>query len=289
MRTIQTATPRPELKEFVRSYAQREIECDGAGFEQPNIASLEHILSFDFCDQTLMNFSDGQSVILPRINVVGSQTLPSGRARFSGRFFAFGIFLKPFASWQLFRIRPGDLANRNIDGVDILGKGMQILWLALAERKAFAERVRVAEEYLLPFAINALARTSIMKSAQHLLHHKGAISIDELANHTALSVRQYERRFADEMGLPPKLFARITRFQMALDAKRILPARTWLSVAHEFGYFDQMHMIRDFKNLGGGAPGQLTRQIGDLRPWSLASPMALYDFSEPPQRIRVRK
>ena len=127
---------------------------------------------------------------------------------------SFGIFLKPLASWQLFRIPPGDLANRNIDGADILGKGMQFLWLALAESKAFAERVRVAEDYLLPFAINALARTSIMKSAQHLLHHKGAISIDELANHTALSVRQYERRFADEMGLSPKLFARITRFQM---------------------------------------------------------------------------
>jgi transcriptional regulator GlxA family with amidase domain len=157
---------------------------------------------------------------------------------------------------------------------------MHSLWLALAESKAFAERVRVAEEYLLLFAINALARTSIMKSAQHLLHHKGAISIGELANHTALSVRQYERRFAEEMGLSPKLFARITRFQMALDAKRISPGRTWLGVAHEFGYFDQMHMIRDFKNLGGGAPSPLSERIGDLRPWSLASPMTLCDLPE---------
>jgi hypothetical protein len=65
---------------------------------------------------------------------------------------------------------------------------MQFLWLALVESKVFAERVRVAEEYLLPFALNALARTSIMKSAQHVLRHKGAISIDGLANHTALSV-----------------------------------------------------------------------------------------------------
>lgn len=289
MRTIQTATPRPELKEFVRSYAQREIECDGAGFEQPNIASLEQILAFDFCDQTLLNFSDSQSVLLPRINIVGSQTQPSGCARFSGRFLAFGIFLKPLASWQLFRIPPGELANRNIDGVDLLGKGMQSLWLALGESKAFAERVRVAEEYLLPFAINALARTSIMKSAQHLLHYQGAISINRLANHTALSVRQYERRFADEMGLPPKLFARITRFQMALDAKRISPSRTWLGVAHQFGYFDQMHLIRDFRNLGGYAPSQLSDQIGDLRPWSLARPMTLCDLSELPQWVRLRK
>jgi hypothetical protein len=55
------------------------------------------------------------------------------------------------------------------------------------------------------------------------------------------------------------------------------------------GYFDQMHMIRDFKNLGGGAPSQLSEQIGDLRPWSLATPMTLCDLSEPPHRVRHRK
>jgi AraC-like DNA-binding protein len=289
MRTIQTATPRRELEAFVRCYAQREIECDGPGFVQPNIASLEQILSFDFGDRTLMERSDGRTSLLPKFNVVGSQTLPEGYARFSGRFLAFGIFLKPVASWQLFRILPSDLANRNVDGTDTLGKQMPFLWLALTDSKTFAERVRMAEEYLLPFALNARARTSIMKSAQYVLLRRGAVSIGELANHAGLSVRQYERRFAKEMGLSSKLFARITRFQMALDAKRISPARTWLGVAHEFGYFDQMHMIRDFRDLGGSAPSQLSDQIGDLRPWSLASPMTPFDLPEPALQVRLRK
>jgi hypothetical protein len=64
------------------------------------------------------------------------------------------------------------------------------------------------------------------------------------------------------MGLSPKLFARVTRFQMALDAKRISPAHTWLGVAHEFGYFDEMHMIRDFKNLGGGSKSVIRADWG---------------------------
>jgi AraC-like DNA-binding protein len=233
--------------------------------------------------------SDGLGVLLPKINVVGSQTLPSGCARFSGRFFAFGIFLRPLASWQLFRIPPRELANRNFDGADLLGKGMQDLWLALAESKTFAARVRVAEEYLLPFAFNALARTPIMRSAQHVLLHRGAISIDGLAHHTAVSVRQYERRFTEEMGFSPKLFVRITRFQMAIDAKRLSPARTWLGIAHEFGYFDQMHMIRDFRDLGGSAPSHLSEKIGDLRPWTLASPMSLCMLPEPGEQRRLRK
>jgi hypothetical protein len=93
------------------------------------------------------------------------------------------------ASRLMATLPPGDLANRNIDGADILGKGMQFLWLALAESKAFAERVRVAEDYLLRFALNALVHTSIIK-ALSMLDHKGAIIIDTLANQTALSVRQ---------------------------------------------------------------------------------------------------
>jgi transcriptional regulator GlxA family with amidase domain len=95
--------------------------------------------------------------------------------------------------------------------------------------------------------------------------------IGEVANHTALSLRQFERRFADEIGLRPKLFARITRFQMALDVKRVASHRSWLRVAHQLRYFDQMHMIRDFQSLGGGSPVQIINQFGDLHPWSLAS------------------
>ena len=80
-----------------------------------------------------------------------------------------------------------------------------------------------------------------------MLRSKGAVRIDEIAFHAALSVRQFERRFAGEAGMPPKLFAQTARFQNALDAKRLSPSRSWLSVAHELGYFDQMHMIRDFQ------------------------------------------
>jgi transcriptional regulator GlxA family with amidase domain len=113
-----------------------------------------------------------------------------------------------------------------------------------------------------------------------MLHLKGVIRIDDLANHSALSIRHYERRFAEEMGVAPKHFARTARFQMALDSKRISPRRTWLWIAHEFGYFDQMHLIRDFKSLGGETPSNISRSIGDLRPWSLVSPTAIYDFPD---------
>ena len=137
-----------------------------------------------------------------------------------------------------------------------LGNGIDILWLRLAERHAFQERIQVAEEFLLPFANKALSRTLAMETAQHTYRRNGAVRILNLANDSSLSLRQYERRFATEIGITPRLFARMIRFQVALDAKRMSPQRSWLTIAHQLGYFDQMHMVHDFKSLGGKAPSK---------------------------------
>lgn len=209
------------------------------------------------------------------------ETAPSSCAHFDGCHFDFGIFLKPAALWQLFRIPPAVLANENGDGRDLIGSGIHTLWLRLSECKRFHHRIQVAEEYLLPFAINALPKSPVMKSAQYACLHRGAVRIEDLANSSGLSLRQYERRFTTEIGFTPKLFARITRFQMALDIKRLAPGQSWMSVAHRLGYFDQMHMIRDFQSLGGNLPGEIFEQIGDYQPWSLAAPERPYSFPSP--------
>jgi len=124
-----------------------------------------------------------------------------------------------------------------------------------------------------------------MKTAEYTYRRNGAIRIDELANHSGPSLRQFERRFVTDIGFTPKLLARITRFQMALDTKRRVPARSWMSVAHQLGYFDQMHMIRDFQSLSGSTPGEVLQQSGACQPWSLALPMVPchlpYPYADP--------
>ncbi|AXC16107.1 Transcriptional regulator, AraC family (plasmid) [Acidisarcina polymorpha] len=277
---IQTARPRAELEEFVRVFAQRDVVCVGEKLRQRDIAQLEHILSFDFGDLATIHYTNGQSKLVPRIHVVGSQTTATSNAQFFGHHDGFGIFLKPLACWQLFRIPPAEFANENGHGSDLVGNGIDTLWLRLAERNTFQERIQVAEDYLLPFARNALKKTLILETAQHTYRRRGAVGIQDLAHYSSLSLRQYERRFVTEVGFTPKLFARITRFQTAVDIKRMHPQRSWMSVAHQLGYFDQMHMVHDFHSLAGSGPTELFRQTGDYRPWSLASPSKPYLLSE---------
>jgi AraC-like DNA-binding protein len=276
VRTIQTATPRPELSNFVQVYAQREMECKGALFSQPDGSALEQGISFNFDGRTTLNRPDGRSRVAPKAYIFGGLTPPCGGQSFCGHVRSFAVFLKPLSFWPLFRIPSSVLMNKEYDAEDLLGPEILDLWSKLAECRTFRERIFAAESYLMPVASRALGCTLIARTAHYILDRKGAIRIGEIADHARLSVRQYERRFLKEVGLTPKTFARTRRFQRALDAKRFFPQRTWLSIAHEFGYFDQMHLVRDFQTLGGDAPSNMLRQSGDMQPWSLA-PLQVLD------------
>ena len=270
-RTTQSATPRPELREFVRCFAHREMRLGDEIHSQSDAASLEHILAFSFSGRPLLNFRDGKGEHVPWIHLVGSQSDGLSLAHFTGYVSGFGIFLKPFACWQLFRVPPAELAERHFDASSVLRRWVHELWLRLAELPTFSQWIRVAEEYLLPFARNAIPLTPSMKTARFLIEHDPSIPVKQLAFHSAISMRTYERKFATEIGMTPKLFARIARFQRAIDTKRTT-GESWTTVAQEAGYFDQMHLVRDFRSLGRRAPTQLINTVGDIQPWSLGGP-----------------
>jgi AraC-like DNA-binding protein len=107
-----------------------------------------------------------------------------------------------------------------------------------------------------------------------LFDPRAGTRIQQLAHGSYMSIRNYERRFVEDMGISPKLFARLGRFQMALDIKRA-SGSSWLDVAHELGYFDQMHLVKDFRAFGGDAPSRLVQMCGDFQPWSIGQPMSV--------------
>ena len=69
-----------------------------------------------------------------------------------------------------------------------------------------------------------------------------------------LSQRRFITIFKQEVGITPKLFSRVRRFQRALVLSRRSAAPKWSALALECGYFDQSHMIRDFLAFSGFSP-----------------------------------
>jgi AraC-like DNA-binding protein len=273
VQTIVSASPRPELKNYIRAFAQRGIDSSTMEVVQPVLASLESTIEFDFRRLPLIEYDSHRTETASPISIVGPHTYRRCSIRLKGPVDSFGIFFQPLGLWQLFRIPMRLLVNQAYTARDVFGKGIQRLWQQMVETVSFEERVKLAEEYLLRLTLNVLDRTSVTNSALYIFRRQGDTRIDVLASHAALSVRQFERRFSEEIGIAPKLFGRITRYQMALDAKITSPELSWLKIAHEFGYHDQMHMIRDFHNLNGVTPGRALMQLGDMRPKALAAPL----------------
>ena len=75
-----------------------------------------------------------------------------------------------------------------------------------------------------------------------------------MAGRAGLGLRQFERRFVQQVGVSPKLFARVARFEAALDRMARSPQGLWTEVAHRFGYYDQMHLVHDFSRFTGETP-----------------------------------
>ncbi len=274
MHTIQMSMPDSRLRSFVRCFAQREISAQTSSLAQTALAQLEHTLSFYLQGRPTMHYWSETTAVLPPIHFVGAHTRSPGRAYFTGSVSAFGIFLKPFASWQLFRIPPAQFADQDFQAQEVFGPWITQLWLKLAECETFCERMLVATETLLPFAEHASPLTRTMAAAQKLFQTDFGTPIQQLARESCMSVRTYERKFLGEVGISPKLYARLRRFQMALDRKRASATR-WLDVAHDLGYFDQMHMVKEFRVFGDEAPSTLVVNCGDHQPWSIGVPLSL--------------
>ncbi|RZK67983.1 MAG: AraC family transcriptional regulator, partial [Pedobacter sp.] len=76
-----------------------------------------------------------------------------------------------------------------------------------------------------------------------------------------LSMKQFERTCKERIGMNPKMYARIVKFSKAYRLREAFPQLSWIQIAHESGYFDQMHMIRDFKVFAGVNPSVIEQQL----------------------------
>lgn len=172
---------------------------------------------------------------------------------------AVGSVVVRFTPWGATRVLKGAMTGFTDRHVDL--------------RALFAEsRVAQLEEDI-RLASTAAVRAGIMQTflrerlgqgidqlvravAQRIRETHGADPVSVIAREHQISDRQLERRFLAEIGVSPKTFARIVRFQFAMQLQQT--GRNWIDTACHAGYFDQAHMIRDFRSLTGNPPGKIS-------------------------------
>jgi len=113
--------------------------------------------------------------------------------------------------------------------------------------------------------VRGFDRQKVQSAAQLLHRAKGQVRIEDLAGYCDLSVRQLQRRFQKVVGTTPKVFARTLRFEAAQRTLMFDPDADLTRLAHECGYFDQAHFIKDFKEFAGRTPREYARDMVRLQ------------------------
>ena len=183
----------------------------------------------------------------------------------SGNFEHFQVHFQPLALSNLFGLPLSDLTNCNYPAHAVLGSAVSLLNQRLGEAHTFQERVQLADKFIASHSSKAPVHDSIELAANEILRHQGRFRIDSLAHYTGFSMRNFQRVFVQRVGVSPKLFSRIVRFETALRCKTAVPNASWTTIAQKCGFHDQMHLIHDFRLFSGGTPTGFSRnQSGNL-------------------------
>jgi methylphosphotriester-DNA--protein-cysteine methyltransferase len=131
----------------------------------------------------------------------------------------------------------------------------------MGNEESFEEWVRLVDEMLLRQSLRSPSFDGISDASLRMIRSGGRARLAALADSAGLSVRQFERKFIQQVVVRPKLFARIARFEAALETKACFASRSWTDVAYDFGYYDQMHTIHDFAEFTGETPTETLIQL----------------------------
>jgi AraC-like DNA-binding protein len=257
---IKRALPHPTLRVVLRALEERRVDLGGGVLSWPVPARPHQLLIIHLAEPYRVAVDGGQAAATPEMSLVGPQSYRRAQVCLTGSVHVFTILFQPTGLNRLVGIDMTTLLNHDPAASDVLGDSAAVLGDALRMAPDFASRVAAVEHWVEAKLEARGADCVIGLASRRMLASRGSARIQDLVADSGLSARQFQRRFAAQVSMAPKLFARTVRFDRALAAKREASHRSWTDIVHDFGYFDQAHFIRECHAFAGLPPGSL---IGD--------------------------
>jgi AraC-like DNA-binding protein len=248
----QTIPPSPKLAQYVRCFWVYEGEASAAHpyvYRAYASGCAELVFHYRSPFDQLVNGQAERSFAA----AIHAQARKHSRFVVHQNWGIFGCYLYPFALPRLFSFPASDFTDRETDFQSVLGREGRELEERMLMAGGNDRRLQILSHFLENrLANNQREEPLVFASIAHIINRHGLVSVRDLARENFLSHRQFERKFKEFSGLPPKLFARISRFQAAL--KEYGRGKSLTAIAYDYGYFDQSHFINDFKEFSGYNP-----------------------------------
>lgn len=172
------------------------------------------------------------------------------------------VGFKPWGIQAFLDFEAKEITNVNSDMALHFGGELRFLEEKLREASSIGERIRIVEAFLAGRLRRPVIDKEMIHAVELITASQGVLQIEELACQCFMSRRQLLRRFEASIGISPKLFSRLVRFQRVfakMEAASEMP--DWGQVAYEAGYFDQAHFINDFREFSGYTPTELVEGL----------------------------
>lgn len=251
------AQPAQALSPFVKQYwALSNVMPRGLNHTQRIIPTGLMELTIYLGDKPIS--SDRDSVTSETSLLSGQQNTPYDLV-VAGTVTVFSITFHPQGAQVFFNTPMEELFDQSISLRSIQKDFVDKVETELYHAASFIERVGIMDQFLwrlLKKNGEPEAQPRLVDSLTRIDQSMGMVDINTLAKKACLSRKQYERIFKANVGVSPKRFLRIIRLQHALFKKQINPKMSLTELAYDCGYYDQSHMINDFKMLTGMSPRQ---------------------------------
>lgn len=176
------------------------------------------------------------------------------------------VVLNPFALNLLFGIAAHELNDGIFLPKDLVGAGSVSLQRKLAKSKSLHETIGNVESFLLErFQKSNGLKHDLFTSLELINRHKGLISMEDLLKGISMSERQLERLYRTQIGISPKKFMNVIRFQYFLKLFEDVSSENKLTAAvYQAGYYDQSHLNNCFKTMTGITPTEYRLKVNKL-------------------------
>ena len=258
--------PAAPLRPYINWFYILEVEASVARpLELTAIANPSCAMVFNYGERYHITNPYYQQEWLPESFLSGISTAPY-RLHFSGSIGSLGVIFRTAAFRDIFHLpEPQALAGCRLVGSFFLGKDSRFFCEQLAEAPSHQARIELTDAWFLKmFARKPAAIHPADRALDIIMQNRGLVSMDSLSRALCLSPRQLRRVFLERTGASPKFLARMKRFSYAHNCLTSGSQR-WQDFLGDNGFYDQSHLIRDFKLFSGNTP--TAQQLsGRLRP-----------------------
>ncbi len=261
--------PSPALRSFITKYAGFRISGlpSGVHFGLPS-SGVHLIISLGNPIELLQTPNCAESPLAFTAFVSGLHDRPA-IVRQNDKAFGLHVFIKPLGVKAILGVASPDISSVVLSLADIWGSRAEALIETLLDATAWSQRFAIMDRAFASKLNPVIPRPEISWSWERLAKSRGSVPVQQLADEIGYSRRHFSQHFRNEIGVSPKLAARLFRFEHA--CRLIADSRLGLAhVALSCGYYDQAHLTREWYALAGCSPkAWVTREFPFLQDYEL--------------------